>query len=344
MALTAALFSLSRVQFSQPGGSAHDDTQPAGLVRRPKGLERTALLGRPGLDTASSAEAHFAARAAVRAGPRRRTSLRPRLRRRPRRRLRRSGSPPPPPLPSAPASAPLPPPPPPSVAAAAASAHAVVRRRCLRRRRLGRLRRRRRPPPPPPSPPPPPPPGSPPPPPPPPPGQQAPWQAPGQQAPWQAPGYQPAGPSPKGSNNLALIIGVIVGVIALVVGGIFGIKYFTKAKSPEDQIKSVVQREFDNFNASKFSHDPALQCKANAASDDNQAKDGPATLAQTGHISVVSVTNIHVTGDTATADVTIKAEKTGQTQTKTAQFVKEDGSWKECNTDSSSDDDSDSGN
>jgi hypothetical protein len=142
-----------------------------------------------------------------------------------------------------------------------------------------------------------------------------------------------------------VIVGVLVAVAVLVVGGIFAVKHFNKhPATAEDQIKAVVQHGFDNFNASKFSHDPAIQCKANAASDDKEAKDGPAMRAQTGNISVVSVTNIHVTGDTATADVTIKAEKTGQTETKTGQFVKEDGSWKECNpSDSSSDDDENGG-
>ena len=71
-----------------------------------------------------------------------------------------------------------------------------------------------------------------------------------------------------------VIIGVLVAVTVLAVGGFFGCKHFTKSHpaSPEDQIRTVVQRMTDDFNGSKFSHDPAVQCKANAASDDKEAK------------------------------------------------------------------------
>ena len=57
--LTPELFSLPRVQFTRWGGSAHDDTSAAGLVRRPTRLKRAALLGRSKLDTAPSAKADF---------------------------------------------------------------------------------------------------------------------------------------------------------------------------------------------------------------------------------------------------------------------------------------------
>jgi hypothetical protein len=62
----AALFFLAPAHFSQSGGSAHDDTRPARLVRRPQRPERPALLGRPRLDTASSAEDSLAIRASFR--------------------------------------------------------------------------------------------------------------------------------------------------------------------------------------------------------------------------------------------------------------------------------------
>ena len=55
--LTPELISVSRVQFTQWGGSAHDDTPAARLVRRPTRRKRTALLGRSRLDTAPPAEA-----------------------------------------------------------------------------------------------------------------------------------------------------------------------------------------------------------------------------------------------------------------------------------------------
>jgi hypothetical protein len=174
---------------------------------------------------------------------------------------------------------------------------------------------------------------------------------PAPQAGWQPPAYPPAGPPPQRSTNTGLIIGIVVGVIALLAGGA-GIlawqqHWFDKPKSPEDQIRLVVQREMDDFNASKFSHDPAIQCKANAVSDDKNAKDGPDVLAQAGNISA-SVANIHVTGDSATADATVTFSKApGKSKTLRLQFVKEDGGWKECTPDSANDDeqnDGDSGN
>lgn len=171
--------------------------------------------------------------------------------------------------------------------------------------------------------------------------------APPQQAAWQTPGYPPAGP-PQRSSNPAVIIGVIVGVIVLGAGGWFGYQHwFNKAKSPEDQIRNVVQREMDNFNASNFAHDPAIECKSNGASDEKHEKEGPSILAKAGKTSA-SVANIHVTGDSATADVTLSFSKVpGRNPVVHYQFVKEDGSWKECTPDSANDDDQsddDSGN
>ena len=178
-----------------------------------------------------------------------------------------------------------------------------------------------------------------------------------QQAAWPSPGYPPAGPSPQRSNNPVVLIGAVVAVVVLVVGGCFALFFLAKdSASPEDQIRDVVQREFANFNASKFSHDPAIQCKANAASDDQEAKEGPKILAEGGTVSA-SVSNIHVSegrtsrrhkrlaADSATADVTLSFSKApGKSKTVKFQFVKEDGSWKECTSPSSSDDDSGSGN
>lgn len=173
--------------------------------------------------------------------------------------------------------------------------------------------------------------------------------APPPQAGWQPPGYPPAGPPPQRSNNLGVIIGVIVGVIALGAGGWFGYQHwFNKPKSPEDQIRSIIQREGDEVNANHFAFDPELECKAHEASDQKNAKEGPEIMAKTGHWSY-SVGSVHVTGDTATADVTVSFAKIpGKSKTITFQFIKEDGKWKECTPADSSDDDDqgdgDSGN
>src|SRR5277367_1179086 len=50
------LCSPRRMHSSRPRGSCDDDAPPAGLVRRPTGPKRTALLGRSRLDAAPSAK------------------------------------------------------------------------------------------------------------------------------------------------------------------------------------------------------------------------------------------------------------------------------------------------
>jgi Protein of unknown function (DUF2510) len=155
---------------------------------------------------------------------------------------------------------------------------------------------------------------------------------PGQQAPWQPPGYQPAGSPPQRSGNPMVIIGVILAVLVLAVGGFFGYKHFAKQtpRSPEDQVRTVVQRETDNANKGDFSYNSELECKALAGNDQKQNNELRKLRSQTGTWSA-SVANIQVTGDSATADVTIKFEKLpDQSQTESTKFVKEDGKWKDC--------------
>lgn len=52
------------VWFSELGGFVHDNIDPAGVVRRSRGPQRAALLGRSSVDAASSTKAGFAAIAA----------------------------------------------------------------------------------------------------------------------------------------------------------------------------------------------------------------------------------------------------------------------------------------
>ena len=106
-------------------------------------------------------------------------------------------------------------------------------------------------------------------------------------------------------------------------------------RSPEDQIKAIVQAEADEVNAFNFTYDPKLQCKALAGNDSKEVEQNREDREKGGKLSVVSFANIHVTGDHATADVTLNWEK-APAQTDNWQFVKEGGSWKECNPQNSS--------
>lgn len=136
-------------------------------------------------------------------------------------------------------------------------------------------------------------------------------------------------------------------VIVLVVGGFFVYKSFSKPSSPEDQIRAIAQKKADEFNAPNYSYDPQLVCKANVAQDEKEFKQARKLTSQTGTISI-SVANIHVTGNEATADTTFKFQKLPDaTKTESAKFIKEDGKWKSCDPPSSSRDDEgngDSGN
>lgn len=155
---------------------------------------------------------------------------------------------------------------------------------------------------------------------------------PNQPAQWSPPGQQPVGQSPKRSINPIVVIGVIAFVIVLAVGGFVGYKQFRKSgpSSPEDQIRSVVQREVQAWNNSDFSYNPELYCKANSSQDQAGQKEGRELRTQAGKMSV-SVDSIHLIGDQATVDVTVKFQNApGKTAPSTMQFVKEDGRWKDC--------------
>jgi hypothetical protein len=131
----------------------------------------------------------------------------------------------------------------------------------------------------------------------------------------------------------------IIGGIAVLLAGVVGRHLASgiahKPSSPEDQIRAVMQAEIDYANKSDFSWHSGLECRANAAGDQAHVDDLREFRAQSGTWSV-SVANIHVTGNSATADVTVNFEKfPGKSQTQASQFVTEDGKWKECTPDSS---------
>jgi Protein of unknown function (DUF2510) len=164
---------------------------------------------------------------------------------------------------------------------------------------------------------------------------------PGQQAPWLPAGHQPTGPPPQRSSNPIVIIGVIAALVVLAVGGLLAYNHFSKSAptSPEDQIKALVQREAADYNNSNFSYNPETDCKARASADQAKEVEKLRKLrAELGTMSA-SVANIHVTGEQATADVTATFEKVpDQPVTEDEEFVKEDGRWKDCTSDSSNDD------
>ena len=130
--------------------------------------------------------------------------------------------------------------------------------------------------------------------------------------------------------------------VLLFVVSFFVFHHFDKGSSggsPEDQIRAVIQHEANDFNSSKPPYNPDLICKAQvAAYSDEQFVEYQRAIRAKGGTASVSLANIHVTGDSATADVTIKLANISEPITGTDQFVKEDGRWKDCTPPASSGD------
>jgi hypothetical protein len=124
---------------------------------------------------------------------------------------------------------------------------------------------------------------------------------------------------------------VAVLVVVAVVVVFFVVKPFkTKVASPEDQIKAVVQHEADGYNAPNYTYNSELVCRKYLANDEKSYKEARKLRSETGTISL-SVTDIHVNGDQATAQGSMKFEKLpDKPQSQSMQFVKEDGKWKDC--------------
>jgi hypothetical protein len=126
--------------------------------------------------------------------------------------------------------------------------------------------------------------------------------------------------------------------------GVFAAYYFFfSEKSPEDQIKALIQKREAELNGTDASYDPALVCKQYVADDEKSLKQIHKGKSKIGKITF-TVSNIHVTGNSATGDVTLKSDKMPVLdRTDTSKFIKEDGKWKQCDPPSSGDDDDDSG-
>jgi hypothetical protein len=145
-------------------------------------------------------------------------------------------------------------------------------------------------------------------------------------------------PPPRRSTALIVVI-VVISVIATIVAAIIALAIFgalllvntgkNVSQSPDEQIRTVVQRLGDEWNNSNFSYHPELECRARASYDQDHLGEYRNQRAQSGTVTS-SVTNVHVTGDNATAVVTTAFSKGDRPDAYTARFVKEDGSWKFC--------------
>jgi hypothetical protein len=122
---------------------------------------------------------------------------------------------------------------------------------------------------------------------------------------------------------------VIAGVVVACGGSPQG-----KTTSDEDQIRAVTQAEqtaFDNLDYNAFLQTLCAEFRPQQESQTEWVSKGKASNNAYGPIEF-RVTNIKVTGDTATADNSTKGQKEPESRrtTNTAQFVREGGAWKDC--------------
>jgi Protein of unknown function (DUF2510) len=147
---------------------------------------------------------------------------------------------------------------------------------------------------------------------------------------WAAPVQpQPVGPRARPSWVLPVILIVsVLGVLTLVGGGmvLFAFARSDKPASDQDKIKALVHDFTDDYNRSDPDAMRSLMCSESKKLKSDalrrvRAESGPLTT---------SVSDVQVTGDSATAEVETKQKS--KTDSDTWHFSKEDGAWKVCPT------------
>lgn len=148
------------------------------------------------------------------------------------------------------------------------------------------------------------------------------------------------------------VIGVVI-VLAVAAGLVYKFVYL----SPERQIKAVVKTMTDSYNNADAAGALAVFCDQMKNENGIPTNNGVMKLLiglsgssgmrqqldQTGPMTT-SVSDIHVTGDRATAVVTATYSKSpNQPETETDPFVKEHGAWKLCPPPDTSDNSGNSG-
>ncbi len=101
-----------------------------------------------------------------------------------------------------------------------------------------------------------------------------------------------------------------------------------------DQIRAVVQNEqaaFNNLDYNAFIWTLCSKYRTEQMTQLSWVNQDKSSIAAYGPIEF-TVTNIKVTGDTATADLSTKGQKEPESRraTNNAQFVRESGKWTDC--------------
>jgi hypothetical protein len=126
-------------------------------------------------------------------------------------------------------------------------------------------------------------------------------------------------------------VAAVIGVVAvLTVAGGLAYKFLLTGNSDEDQIKALVQNVTAHENNADGPGLLPLLCTYDRGHNPSTSQILRKEVDQYG-TATTSVTDIHITGDQATATVTtIRSNMPGETYPHNRSFAKENGSWQYC--------------
>jgi hypothetical protein len=143
-------------------------------------------------------------------------------------------------------------------------------------------------------------------------------------------GYPPPPSGAPQRSRAPIAIAALIAVIAVLAGGFFAYKYVFAGNSDEDQIKALVQNVTAHQNNADGPGLLTLDCSYAKAHNPATSEMLRNEINEYGTVAT-SVTDIHVTGDRATAVVTTTMSKSPNDHNPdTWSFTKEGGSWKYC--------------
>lgn len=148
----------------------------------------------------------------------------------------------------------------------------------------------------------------------------------------------PVGPPPERRTTATpFLIAFVVAV--LVIGGILGwnvIRPSEERLSDSAQVQVTIGQYYGALNKGRYADLVANACAKDRASAEFPKEAGfvdarKAAVEAEGEASLdeKGVKNLTVTGENASAELTVKYEKAGE-RTEQAKFVREDGKWKKC--------------
>ncbi|WP_082958202.1 DUF2510 domain-containing protein [Mycobacterium alsense] len=150
------------------------------------------------------------------------------------------------------------------------------------------------------------------------------------QGPQAPPPAQAPNAPPRKRSRAPLVVAALIAVAVLAVGGVLGYKRVIAPKLAENQIKTLVQNVTNAQNNADGQGLLQLDCERARGQNPVTSQMLRNDIDEEGTVAT-TVTNVHVTGDRATATVTTTRSKSPDDHMpETWSFVKEKGSWKWC--------------